>query len=229
MQCSKCGRNLTGSASRGNGGRYFYYHCKEGCKERFRAKEANGAFYEQLANISNHQKTLLSLEMILKDVILMNGKEKTTDLNKLQLEADTYRNRLTNAQNMMLDGLLDAVEYNNIKARLEPQLNKLMRDIASSEKKDPEANKIIDYGFYCFRNFDKLFLDADLEEKHRILGSTFPEKLVFENKKVRTAKDEDIMSLLLKSDKRFIEIKKGRLKNFSRPSCGVASPDVLFR
>ena len=58
-----------------------------------------------------------------------------------------------------------------------------MRDIASGEKKDPEANKIIDYGFYYFRNFDKIFLDADLEEKHRILGSTFPEKLVFENKK----------------------------------------------
>ena len=218
LQCSKCGRNLTGSASKGNGGRYFYYHCKEGCKERFRATEANEVFYEQLADISNHQKTLLSLEIILKDVILKNSKEKSTDLNKLKQEADTYRNRLTNAQNMMLDGSLDTVDYNNIRARLEPQLNKLIRDIASSERTDPEANKIIDYGFYYFRNFDKLFLDADLEEKHRILGSTFPEKLVFENKKVRTAKDQDIMSLLLKADKRFIEIKKGRLHFFSRPS-----------
>ena len=57
-----------------------------------------------------------------------------------------------------------------------------------------------------------------MEKKLRIPCSAFPEKLVFENKKVRTAKDEGLMLLLLKSDKRFIEIKKGRLNNFSRPS-----------
>ena len=164
----------------------------------------------------------------MKDVILKNSKEKSTDLNKLKQEADVYRNRLINAQNMMLNGSLDTVDYNNIKARLEPQLNKLMRDIALSERTDPQANKIIDYGFYYFRNSDKLFLDAGLEEKHRILGSTFPEKLVFENKKVRTAKDQDIMSLLLKADKRLVEIKKGRLHLFSRPSQKVELQGIVL-
>ena len=30
LQCRKCSRNLTGSASKGNGGKYFYYHCSCG-------------------------------------------------------------------------------------------------------------------------------------------------------------------------------------------------------
>ena len=39
MICRKCGNNLTGGASRGSkGGRYFYYHCDSGCKERFKQK-----------------------------------------------------------------------------------------------------------------------------------------------------------------------------------------------
>ena len=41
LQCSKCGKKLTGSGSKGNGGRFFYYHCSKGCKVRFRAEKAN--------------------------------------------------------------------------------------------------------------------------------------------------------------------------------------------
>jgi hypothetical protein len=49
--CAKCIGQLTGSASKGKYQRYFYYHCQPGCKERFRADDANettGINYQRL-------------------------------------------------------------------------------------------------------------------------------------------------------------------------------------
>src|SRR6202007_2924644 len=47
--CPICGRTLTGSASRGRrGDRFFYYHCRKGCKERKNAVEVNREFLKVL-------------------------------------------------------------------------------------------------------------------------------------------------------------------------------------
>lgn len=70
-------RFLTGSASKGNGSHYFYYHCRSGCKERFRAMEANATFSGHLTAISNKEKLFRSFELILKDANKKSGKEKT--------------------------------------------------------------------------------------------------------------------------------------------------------
>ncbi|MBN4046981.1 recombinase family protein, partial [bacterium AH-315-P13] len=49
LECAKCGRAITGSASRGGSGiRHFYYHCQPKCKERFRADDANAVFEDLL-------------------------------------------------------------------------------------------------------------------------------------------------------------------------------------
>lgn len=76
FKCTACGKNLTGSASKGNGGKYYYYHCKNGRKERFRATEGNNAFYELLEDISGNEKAIKSWEKILKDYYSKDNREK---------------------------------------------------------------------------------------------------------------------------------------------------------
>ena len=42
LKCPRCGKNMTGSASKGrHGGKFFYYHCGLGCPERQKAKLVN--------------------------------------------------------------------------------------------------------------------------------------------------------------------------------------------
>ncbi|GIV03536.1 MAG: hypothetical protein KatS3mg015_2366 [Fimbriimonadales bacterium] len=41
LLCAECGELLTGSGSKGNGGRYWYYHCHHCNGQRFRADDAN--------------------------------------------------------------------------------------------------------------------------------------------------------------------------------------------
>src|SRR5690606_6967610 len=50
--CPLCGRNLTGSVSRGRSKSHPYYHCLGGkCKSRFRADKINNTYEEKLQNI----------------------------------------------------------------------------------------------------------------------------------------------------------------------------------
>jgi hypothetical protein len=48
LACSKCGGQLTGSASKRKYQRYFNYHCQPGCKERFRADDVNDKLVTKL-------------------------------------------------------------------------------------------------------------------------------------------------------------------------------------
>lgn len=218
FKCTACGKNLTGSASKGNGGKYFYYHCKGGCKERFRATEANESFYDLLEDISGNKKAIKSWESILKDYYLKDNKEKKAESNKISKELELLRKRLDNAQMMTLDGALEASEYRNIKAKLEPEIQRLLRKQQELNTKDDNVEEVLEYGFYFLRNLPKLFTIATLDEKFLILGSTFPEKLVFKNGEVRTACSDTAISVLIKPDKDFSGNKKGSAKIFALPS-----------
>ena len=119
---------------------------------------------------------------------------------------------------MTLDGALDATEYRNIKAKLEPEIQRLLSKEAGLNSNEDNAEEILEYGLHFLRNFDKLFAVATLEERALILGSTFPEKLIFENGRVRTASPESNISALLNLDKDSSGNKKGSAKIIALPS-----------
>ena len=52
LVCPRCGKTLTGSSALGNGGKYFYYHCTKGCKERHKSDGVHHAFELWLNDIS---------------------------------------------------------------------------------------------------------------------------------------------------------------------------------
>lgn len=48
LTCPKCGKILTGSASKGHTRHYSYYHCFNGCSFRMRADNINQQFVVEL-------------------------------------------------------------------------------------------------------------------------------------------------------------------------------------
>jgi hypothetical protein len=69
LVCRKCGENITGSGSRGNGGRLYYYHCRKGCKERFRADTAHESLLKLLRSIQITSEAKKLYTAILKDLL----------------------------------------------------------------------------------------------------------------------------------------------------------------
>jgi len=93
----------------------------------------------------------------------------------------------------------------------------LTKEIGLLEHKDPEENNIRNFGFLYLRNLDKVFNASTLEEKHRVIGLTYPEKAIFQDGRFQTTNGTDIISLLYRTGKALIEEKGKAVKKNLRP------------
>ena len=193
--CRKCGKLLTGSASKGNGGRYYYYHCQKGCNERFKAMEANQLFFMELKKFEFKPTVIDLYYNMLHDTFKENGGDKSQAIKHIKVEIEKNRERINNAQQMMLDGHLDAADYRDVKKRYEPEIDKLVRKTMEISAMDTNYKKYMDEGFGLMKQFATEYNRADLQTKQQIIGSVFPEKLIYENKQYRT---ENMMSVVMK-------------------------------
>ena len=148
---------------------------------------------------------------------LKDNKEKKVEAEKVTKDLELFRKRLDNGQMMTLDGDLDATEYRNIKAKLEPEVERLIRKQTELNCKEDNVEETLEYGFHFLRNLPKLFAVATLEERSMILGSTFPEKLIFKDGVVQTTCPDSANSELIRPDTGFSGNKKREYKNFCTP------------
>ncbi len=226
LTCSKCGKTLTGSASKGRSARYYYYHCKGSCKERIKAEEANEKFYDLLRSVSRNKKVFTSYALIMKDSNKKDGQDKTAELQQVKKELETYQKRLDNAQTLMLDGQLDTAEYRKIKSKLEPEIDRIVAKVSTLSSNSTNEKDMIEFGFHFLNNIDEVFTEADLDKKRYFLGSTFPEKLVYKDGTYRTTSDDNVLILLANTGKGLGEKKEGRRDLFRLPSRKVEPAGV---
>ena len=223
LVCKVCGRPITGSASMGNGGKYYYYHCQtaKDCKERFKANDAHKVFLDELKKISANREVLDLYYKIMSDLYKKNGTDKTKQIKDIQIEIDRLKQRIQNAQVLMLDAELSAAEYRGIKNQLVPEIESLERKKIGILSTDEDYQKYIDKGFALLRNIDKHFVEADLDGKQQIIGSIFVEKLIFEKTHYRTTKENPVLALIALPSKHFRANKKGKTGNNSNLSSVV--------
>lgn len=77
MECPRCGKKLTGSSAKGNEGKYFYYHCLHGCKERVKAEELNNAIIKLLRRYTFRPE----IKDLFKKVVLDSISESSKDVH----------------------------------------------------------------------------------------------------------------------------------------------------
>ncbi|MBB1285924.1 recombinase family protein [Flavisolibacter sp. BT320] len=199
--CPRCGSKLTGSSSKGNGGKYFYYHCTAKCGERFKAEEANKLFAEKLREITFNGACLKVLEHFAASLYQSGGHTAEQEAQKLRAELQKNRERLTNAQQLLLDGTLEPSDYKEIKSRYEPLVNQLESRLRNLSQDADDLDEMLAYGRRFFKKLDELYREGTLPVKQQLIGSMFPEKLIFENKTYRTIKENPLIPLLCRSGK----------------------------
>lgn len=222
LQCPRCGRNLTASASKGKMGvKFFYYHCSRGCKERQRAEDMNKAILKSLTSLkANHANTLL-MATILKQRLKDQNTNGKAELEKLQKEIAKQKQRLKNGKDLMLDGEISASEYKEMKYEIEEQIEKLNAEEAKLREGIENFTGLIDDSLDIIQNADKYFVTKSTTSKQRIVSSIFPEKLVFENGDYRTPKLNEAIELLCRNNKTFGGNKKGKNSQLVNSSLGV--------
>jgi hypothetical protein len=189
LLCRQCGNQLTGSASTGRlGRRYFYYHCQKGCTERFKAGKANQLFVDGLESFTVKKEAIDLYYLAVKKAFGVNKGNVATELASIKREIETLQSRIEKARNLMLDDKIDASDYRETKENLQPKIEKLSRRLGEFTSIDGDFKNFVEDGFGLLRNLSETYSNAELSQKQQIIGSIFPEKLVFENNQYRTPK-----------------------------------------
>lgn len=196
LLCSQCGGNLTGSVSKGNGGSYYYYHCQKGCKERFRAEDANAEFLRYLRSLSIAPEVAQLHLAIMNDIFKERDGDRSKENTRVGRALAQINERLLRADEMYVEGRLEADSH----ARLKQNYLDQRKDLEEQQRKIADFGSHYDeylrYGFSLVSNLPGYYKKADLRGKHEIVGSIFPEKLTYADGTYRTSRYNEVIALL---------------------------------
>ena len=220
LLCSKCNRTMTGSASKSrNGQRHFYYHCNFCSKERIKAAVLNDNFTSILGEIKFKKSVTDLYEAFIKKYLNGTILDRKNKLMKLQQDLEKTNLRLKNLKDKYADNELSPVDYQEMSTPYRVEAEKLCREIAEINSVKGEYDEYLKFGIdFCY-NLPEAFQKADLETRHKIIGSIFPEKIFFDGISCRTTRINEALYRMLLLDEGSKGNKKGQaLLNMSLAS-----------
>ena len=195
--CPKCGKQLTGSASKGRNSYYYYYHCIAACGTRFKAELANESFKEELNKFVPKESVAELYKLVIKDIFNQQTSPRTDGRKELLNEIQVENDKLAKARKLLLEDAIDSGDYKLIKTECENKLLSLEAKLTGFSK--PEAlnlNSCIDRALTTLSKLHTLYNGSDTAAKRNIIGSIYPEKLCFDGFHYRTAKMNEAAHLM---------------------------------
>ena len=224
LKCKRCGGNLTGSGTTGNGGKYWYYHCQNGCKERFRADEANEVFIDHLDAISVAPEIAQLYLAVMEDIFKEKEGDREEQVAEVVKEIDDLEDKLLEVDKRYVEGDLEQDSYRRLKNAYTDQLEEKRERKRELKRVDTNFMKYARYGLSLVADLPEYYQTASLEVKQKLLGSIFPQKLVYHGENYRTEEVNRVITLLQGKTADFREKKeRPTAKNGSR-SGKVALP-----
>jgi len=213
--CPKCGKLLTGSASRGCKKRYYYYHCNSACGCRFNVTRANELFVSELRKFVPRKEMVEVYKTVLRQEFTSSLTSKFQMGKQINQQLDELNKKLQKARNLLLSEVIDAADYRLIKTETDEQMKRLEAKLISVPNHYSDIDKLIDKALQSFVCLDDLYLSGDSLHKREIISSIFPEKLIFDGKNYRTTRLNEAVQLICKLDKAFGQNKKEHNGKFS--------------
>lgn len=210
LKCPECGSTLTGSGSSGNGGTYFYYHCHKRCRTRFRADNANNALVEHLGSFTALPEITNLYMAIMEDTFKSKEGDRDKQVADLQNELEVLESKLLKIDQKYVDDALDADSYQRLKTHIKEQICNGKNRIEQLRSIDTNFMKYCSFGMTLLTHLDVCYQEASLELKRKLIGSIFPEKLVFEKGIYRTAKMNPAVELIGQFQRELGNKKDGR-------------------
>lgn len=219
--CPRCGKTLTGSSALGNGGKYYYYHCTQGCKERHKSDGVHNAFEIWLNDISIKPEIASLYLAIMDDVFKTNEGDRQQEIKKLQKQIDDNVEMMDKSAKKFINDDLDKHDYKRIKESLSRECTELRSQIAELKAAESGFQEYYRYGLSLLSNMGHYYRTANIENRQKMLGLIFPEKLVFNNNTFQTMKPSEVLDLLCNGGNGFSDGKKEKSSGNAAQSCVV--------
>jgi site-specific DNA recombinase len=227
LVCPKCGNNLTGSGSRSQTGkRFYYYHCQNGCRHRENAEYLNLKFAEFLDEITlkpKHKKVYLSS---FERICQMNKVDKKKELEIIQDKLTKTEQALLKTDKLLVEGVLEFDSYQRLKDTYKEEINTLkVKQYEFNETGSIEIDHM-EFAFKIFGNLRKLWDSSCIDGKRIFISSIFPEKLIFQNNEYRTLGENTILNQFFQIFNDLDGNKKEKVINFDDLSRSVARTGI---
>ncbi|MBT3422083.1 MAG: recombinase family protein [Bacteroidetes bacterium] len=225
--CNECGKILTGSASSNRvKNKYYYYHCQNGCKQRFSAQSANSIFIKYLQNLQLNSNMKKLIFEIIKDLSKNNNKDNKIRLLNYEKKINTIDNRLQALVDSYLDGNIRQDVYDKVQLKYENEKSDIIEVISKIKRTERDIQNIVNFGIIFFEEIHNQYVKHNVEIKHRIIGSIFNNNLIFNGKSYRTPVRMPYLSLLFNNINEFGEVNKKRAAISSNPSMKAPPPGL---
>ena len=196
LKCKRCGGNLTGSGTTGNGGKYWYYHCQHGCKERFRADEANEMFVGHLDDISVAPEIAELYLAVMEDIFQEKEGDREEQIADVDTSIEDLEEKLLEVDERYVEGDLERDSYRRLKDAYSERLEEKRSRKRELERTDTNFMKYARYGLSLVSDLPKYYQTASLEVKQKLIGLIYPDKLVYDEGDYRTDEVNEVITLL---------------------------------
>jgi site-specific DNA recombinase len=147
---------------------------------------------------------------VIQDEFRTKTKAQREDVKQVKVALEKANGELANARKLILSGDIDPSEYRLIKTDYEKKITGLESKLMELSKESSNIEPLLDKAIATLSSLDKLYEKANNQTKREIIGSIFPEKLVFDGLHYRTARLNEAVSLIYSMDKAFSENKNGQ-------------------
>lgn len=179
-KCTKCGGKFTGSWSRGNGGKYAYYHCAACHKPSVPKMDMEIKFMEFLQQLAPKPDEAKMFKAIVLDAWEQKHKDISFDIanyDKRIQEAEAEKQQVIDlVKRDVFDEETAKEELGRIKEKL--ALLRLERNDLRIDEFDLEIR--LNFSLFFMQNVHRLWFEATLAQKLKFQEMVFPNGVTFD-------------------------------------------------
>ncbi len=201
VNCSHCGLKLTASSSTGRKGvKYSYYHCNHCAIERHKAESLDSVLYSVMNSFSFSGDAKAIYEALVSKMVAYQNRDDRDRVEKLSAEAEKQRGRLNRIQDGYMDGQISHSDYSQMRERCQITLDEIEGDLNRLTRSENGNQELIKKASLALSTLGTLMRNSLSERRLEIFGSIFPENVVFDGERVRTARLNEGLVLCLNAD-----------------------------
>ncbi|WP_423147342.1 recombinase family protein [Rubrolithibacter danxiaensis] len=226
LLCTRCTRVLTGSASKGRNQYYYYYHCSSKCGCRYKAEEVNEVFFNEIKRFAPKPGIAEVCKEVILDVYNSDFAAKGDGRKEVLDQIEVLSKRQKNARELLLKGDLDGAEYKEIKFECESKINALEAKISDLSMSQISIEDDLNKAVEALSSLNGITSLNNGKISRELIGSMYPEKFTFENLKDRTARVNEIASVMYQITNSLENKEQRASSDFSDLPCWVRPPGL---
>lgn len=188
--CSKCGLTMTGATSRGNGGKYSYYYCGHGkhYSPSIPKDEFENQFIDYLRQIQPRKELTLLFSELVKEKWATRYSYLADKFKKIDQDIEALYEVRKRLGQKHLQGVYTDEMFQEQLNIIEDEILVKKTIKSEAELQEVDIDILVRFMNNFLWNIDKAWIEGSLDERRFLLGSIFPENVIYQYPGFRTTK-----------------------------------------